>query len=234
MRRVLQGASSLHHPARPWLSRTPSVPIPHSPPDAQDETRTFHSASSPYHPARPWSRHCQPSAASPLRRRRGPYLTAPLRPPSVRAPVGSNFASPRPWNRPDIDSAYARWIDCDIPIVTRGRDREEYARSGGQRRGAIGCEPPPPAARKSPASLRRAGGACANGACRDRPARDAPAIAPEAAACSQRGPSTCRGARREARWHHERPSSSCARRAFWRPVTPSRAPISTTSRQAVA
>jgi hypothetical protein len=154
MRRVLQGASSLHHPARPWLSRTPSVPIPHSPPDAQDETRTFHSASSPYHPARPWSRHCQPSAASPLRRRRGPYLTAPLRPPSVRAPVGSNFASPRPWNRPDIDSAYARWIDCDIPIVTRGRDREEYARSGGQRRGAIGCEPPPPTAPKSPASPR--------------------------------------------------------------------------------
>ncbi len=69
IRRVLQGASWLYHPARPWLRRSPRVPIPHDPPEAQECTRHFNSASSPYHRARPRSRPF--SAVSLAARRHG-------------------------------------------------------------------------------------------------------------------------------------------------------------------
>jgi hypothetical protein len=40
----------LAHRARPRLRRSPRVPVPHDPPEAQDETRNFNSASAPQDP----------------------------------------------------------------------------------------------------------------------------------------------------------------------------------------
>jgi hypothetical protein len=70
IRRVLQGASSLHHPARPWWPPSLSR-VSLSARRQGTYPRTFNSAFSPHHRARPWPHPLGPAAIA--RSNESPY-----------------------------------------------------------------------------------------------------------------------------------------------------------------